>query len=213
MDKRQIEKQIREGRGTFAGLHSLAKITGSEMADDIIKQLNTGAEISLDLARQIIHSPLVKNHAYIAEMAAAVINAMYKLSGIGIKAIIPDYNIDRENDLVTEAVNQSIVREDIEVLAFKVEDDSIRQNAYASEETGLDTRVTRTYDGVGVHDGKDTCEWCLSRCGENMTLTEAYAKGSFERHPGCGCELLYTTRRGTERQTDWTTNTWTRIRR
>ena len=213
MDKRQIEKQIREGRGTFAGLHSLAKIVGAEMADGIMKQLNIDEGVSAEEARQVIHPPLAKNHAYISEMAAAVIGAMYKRSGIGIKAISPKYNIDRENDLVEQAENAFLTREAIEVLSLKVEDDSIRENAYASENLGLETLVTRTYDGVGVHDGKDVCQWCIDRCGENMPLNEAYAKGAFERHPGCGCELLYITRRGTERQTDWTTNTWTRIRR
>lgn len=212
MDKAVIEKQIREGRGTFAGLHNLAKISGAEMADNIIKQLNN-TEISEEEARQILHTPLVKNHSYISEMAAAVIGAMYRRAKVGIKALTPEYSIDRENALVIEAANATITREAIEVLSLKVEDDSIRENAYASENLGLETLVTRRYDDVGVHDGKDVCQWCLARCGENMPLREAYAKGAFERHPGCGCELLYTTRRGTERQTDWTTNTWTRIRR
>ena len=211
MDKKQIEKQIRDGKGSFKELHDLAVISGKETADEIMKQL--GEELSVEEARQIIHPPLIRNHAYIAEMAAAVIGSMYLRSGLGIKALIPAYNIGRESDLVRLAVTAMLTREAIEVLSLKVEDDSIRENAYASEDLGLETRVTRTYDDVGVHNGKDVCQWCLDRCGEDMTLSEAYAKGAFERHPGCGCELLYTTQKGTQRQTDWRTNTWTMIRR
>lgn len=103
------------------------------------------------------------------------------------------------------------LRNHIEILSLKAKDDSIKQNASASENAGLHTRVTRIYDNVGVHNRKDDCEWCLSRCGVDMTLQEAYEKGSFERHPGCGCEILYKTSKGTKRQTNWTNNTWTDV--
>ena len=213
MDKKQIEKLIRDGKGTFKELHDLAKISGTETADEIMKQLDIDDEISIEEARQVIHQPLVRNHAYITKMAADVIGAMYLRSGLGIKALIPAYNIGRESDLVRLAVTATLTREAIEVLSLKVEDDSIRENAYASENLGLEPLVTRIYDDVGVHNGKDVCQWCLDRCGEDMPLSEAYAKGAFERHPGCGCELYYTTQKGTQRQTDWRTNTWTMIRR
>ena len=103
------------------------------------------------------------------------------------------------------------LRNHIEVLSLKAKDDSIKQNASASENAGLVTRVTRTYDNVGVHNRKDDCEWCLSRCGVDMTLQEAYEKGAFERHPGCGCEILYKTSTGTKRQTNWRNNTWSDV--
>lgn len=216
MDIAKLEKQIREGKGTFSILHKLSEASGLDLADSIIKKLNNdypGGEISAEDARAILHPSLIRNHLFISEMTAAVINTMYQKAKIGIKAISPEYNIARENDLVTEVVDGTYTREGFAVFPMKVKDSSIRENAFASQNVGLETRVTRTYDGVGIHDGKDTCEWCLSRCGDNMTLSEAYAKGAFERHPGCGCELLYTTYKGTQRQTDWTTNTWTRIRR
>lgn len=86
-------------------------------------------------------------------------------------------------------------------------DKTTRQNASNASNVGLGVRVTRIYDGIGLSKGRE-CQWCLDRCGENMTLQEAYKKRSFERHPGCGCELLYTTAKGTQRQTDWRSNTW-----
>ena len=78
---------------------------------------------------------------------------------------------------------------------LKSSDDSMRENAGAAEKAGLEVRVTRTYDGVGLSGGRE-CQWCLDRCGENMTLQEAYAKGAFQRHPGCGCEIEYTSAKG-----------------
>lgn len=74
-------------------------------------------------------------------------------------------------------------------------DQSQKENAEFMEKSGLEVRVTRVYDGVGLSGGRE-CKWCLSRCGENMTLSEAYAKGAFQRHTGCGCEILYTSSKG-----------------
>lgn len=72
-------------------------------------------------------------------------------------------------------------------------DESSRSNAENASEAGLEVRVTRTYDGVGLHDGKERCEWCLERCDNNMTLQEAYEKGAFQRHEGCECDIEITT--------------------
>ena len=77
----------------------------------------------------------------------------------------------------------------------KVLDDSLRENASNASGAGLEVRVTRTYDGIGLSSGRE-CKWCLDRCGENMTLNEAYNKGAFQRHPGCGCVIEYTSNKG-----------------
>lgn len=84
----------------------------------------------------------------------------------------------------------------LETAPLKVQDDSLKENASNASGAGLEVRVTRTYDGVGVHNGKDSCQWCLDRCGENMTLEEAYEKGAFQRHPGCGCIIEYISNKG-----------------
>ena len=86
--------------------------------------------------------------------------------------------------------------------ALRTSDQSMKENASAAEEAGLAVRVTRMYDGVGLSGGRE-CQWCLDRCGENMTLQEAYDKRAFERHPGCGCEISYTNIKGETRIQSW----------
>ena len=75
-------------------------------------------------------------------------------------------------------------------------DESLKSNAENASNAGLEVRVTRIYDGVGLHNGKEKCQWCIDRCGENMTLQEAYEKGAFQRHEGCGCIVEYTSNKG-----------------
>ena len=89
-----------------------------------------------------------------------------------------------------------LIVNEIVTAALQSSDKSMKENASAAENTGLEVRVTRTYDGIGVHNRKDTCQWCLDRCGTNMTLEQAYAKGAFQRHPGCGCIIEYTSAKG-----------------
>jgi hypothetical protein len=84
----------------------------------------------------------------------------------------------------------------LETVLLKIQDDSLKENALNAGGAGLEIRVTRTYDGIGVHNRKDRCQWCLQRCGKNMTLQEAYQKGSFQRHEGCGCIIEYVSWKG-----------------
>lgn len=87
------------------------------------------------------------------------------------------------------------INKEIETGALRPSDESIKENASAAERAGLEVRVTRIYDGVGLSGGRE-CQWCISRCGKDMTLDEAYEKGAFQRHPGCGCEIEYTSAKG-----------------
>lgn len=87
-------------------------------------------------------------------------------------------------------------KKEIETNSNKSLDDTMRQNAENAENAGLEVRVTRIYDGVGVHDGKDACQWCLDRECTNVSLEEAYDIGAFQRHPGCECIIEYTNARG-----------------
>ncbi len=84
---------------------------------------------------------------------------------------------------------------EIEVNARRTDDFTMKQNATAADSAGLAVRVTRTYDGVGLSGGRE-CEWCKERECDNVTLDEAYRIGAFQRHPGCGCEIEYTSARG-----------------
>lgn len=90
----------------------------------------------------------------------------------------------------------------------KVSDDYLKENAEFHEKSGLSIKVKREYDGVGLHNGKDDCQFCRQRCGEWDNYRDAYDAEAFVRHPGCGCEIEYVTAKGEKvRQTrlggDW----------
>lgn len=94
-----------------------------------------------------------------------------------------------------------------ETFSRKVLDDNGKKNIGDAAAAGLETKVIRSYDDVGLHGGKDDCEWCKKREGD-WSYKEAIQKGVFERHPGCECTIDYVTAKGTKRQTNWRFNTW-----
>ena len=78
---------------------------------------------------------------------------------------------------------------------MQMQADSLQYNAENASRAGLEARVTRTYDGVGLSNDRQ-CEWCLDRCGNDVPYSDALAMGMFQRHPGCGCEISYTSKKG-----------------
>ncbi len=114
---------------------------------------------------------------------------------------------------VQEGLNA--LKYDIVLQSQRYADDSERRSAEFASNSGVEVLVSREYDDVGVHTtdkgGGEDCQWCKARCGTNVPLKEAYARGMFERHPGCGCIITYKTNKGKFRQGkgDWEHNQWT----
>lgn len=81
---------------------------------------------------------------------------------------------------------------------LKYVDDIIKENMRFHTESGLSPMVSRIYDGVGLQNRKVPCQWCIQRAGKNVPYLEAKARGMFERHEGCGCEIEYVSSDGTK---------------
>ena len=55
---------------------------------------------SIEDIRGVVAPVLRANHAYVSELAAASINRMYRSNQIGLKAINPEYDQSREDEIV-----------------------------------------------------------------------------------------------------------------
>lgn len=92
--------------------------------------------------------------------------------------------------------------------SMKEADDAEKVNAETAENAGVITTVVRTYDDVGLHGGKDVCQWCKSREG-TWDYQDAVRNGVFERHPGCECQIEVIYSKGARRvQTSGRNNAW-----
>lgn len=110
MDIAKLEKKIRAGHGTFQDLHRVCVESGRRLSKDVSKQLEEefpNGDASEEDVRRIIHPVLQANHKRISELSAQVINAMYKRHGVGIRSVIPKYNVLVEDDIIRELTEGS----------------------------------------------------------------------------------------------------------
>ena len=219
-----IYKKAADGIATYKDAKKFASITGKSLADVLVDALTEVGGITEEDALSLIPGLLKANHDRVLPVVNAAQRKVCEEAGVGLQPAEIYFDSQRANGLATHI--RELVSNDkfevkdfagnIEILAdnfsLSTVDNAVKYNARAHYNAGLDATVTRVYDDVGVHNRKDPCEWCLSREG-TWSYADAVANGVFERHPGCGCTITYTTKKGTDVQTDWTTNTWTRIRR
>ena len=168
----------------------------AEILTDLIGKEVDVATISPEELAQIITGTLRTNHAEVTKICSRVQRAMNAAVGIGMNAVEPEFDAERARGLATalsdaEEATPEYVGNLLINFSRAIVDTSIRENAKAHKDAGLKTHIIRHYDGVGIHDGKEPCEWCLARQGEWDDYKAALSAGAFERHPGCGCYIEY----------------------
>lgn len=128
-------------------------------------------------------------------VAKAVQQKINRRAGIGLNAVEAEYQTDAvkamAQDIAEKKLDAAYVKGKIVNSVKLAVDDTAKANAEAQQNAGLYVRITRRYDHVGLHDGKDVCQWCLDRVGEWDNYQDALEAGAFERHPGCECYIEY----------------------
>ena len=97
-----LELMVR-AKGDMKTLNRLALEAGHVAAEVLRVNLEEAAidqDSTIDEIRSVVSPVLRANHKYISELAAVSINKMYKSNKIGLKAISPEYNQAREDEIV-----------------------------------------------------------------------------------------------------------------
>lgn len=217
-----FQSRIENGTATARTAQNFAERSGDIMQECIIDAIEANPELldeagalTDEVANAILKGPLQKTFDDSARYTANVQEMINRRSGMGIKGVAAEYDRAIEGKAIQNAVGKefSTVKENLkkEIIASALQGqgDTLRDCSEVLENLGVDVIVSRTYDGVGVHNGRDDCQWCLQRCGTYYGYGEAEEAGAFERHPGCGCtiEILHNTL-GYQKQTNWQNNTW-----
>lgn len=211
----RIEARIKAGKATQADMSAYASKVGIHTGGAFKEVLTPGnlpdGKLYWNIAERTIAPRLEEDHALVLDRAKKTQEALNKKAGIGIKP--PDTKLDPErvrgimNMATAEGADLSAVFGDpVTTVARQMYDDFQYQNADNCDKLGVNQVVVREYDGVGLHDGKDTCEWCESRAG-TWTMDDAKRNGVFERHPGCGCTTTVEYKNG-YRSDAWSKAMW-----
>ena len=206
-----------EGKATYADALKYAGISGADLAAVIAGRLPaeylTG--VPPDGIEAILRPVLTDECSTVLNNAARVQQGINSAAGLGLKPVTVGVDTDRITGLIEHFKTSGFGEEAanlISNLSQSAVDTTAERNAEFQDSSGLVVTVSRYYDDVGLDHGKTRCEWCLERCGENVPYKEAYDRGMFQRHPGCGCTIEYHTEKGTQRQADWRHNAWSEVR-
>lgn len=212
---KRVENRIRDGTATQRDILLYSQLLGKHASEAckavLVPENLPDGKLYYNIGERTVKKLTQENEAEILSAASKQNAAMNAEAGVGLKAKKPKR--DRIESLISAMCNDDVDEEDvarmlgeplITVHASAV-DDFIRVNAEIADQAGLEPVIVREYDGVGVHDGKDACEWCLARAGR-WSYGEAYDHGVFERHSGCGCITTYVY--GDTSQDVWSKATW-----
>lgn len=209
---------VKKAGKTYKDASKYASISGRHLGDALIDELVTlfpdGIVTEADLMA-LVPGALRNNYPEIARLVRLAQAAANEEAGIGLNPLVAAFDLERAQGLAKELADRSegltgftdkLVSQ-VENFSRGTVDESQRLNMEAHNGAGLETKVIRIYDGVGLHDGKQPCAWCLERAGE-WSYSEAIEHGVFERHPGCECDISIVSSRGTRYQSDWRRNQW-----
>ncbi|MDD6230408.1 MAG: hypothetical protein PUA95_06720 [Lactimicrobium massiliense] len=200
---RKLKRQI--SSGDLAALQEYG-IRAGQLSVDALQKGTADGIADQNSIIQILDGVFRENYQAVANASQTALKAANQAAGLGLNGSESDFVstaaqiADRLSgyDDISEGLNS--LTNDIVLQSQRYADDSERRSAEFASDSGLEVLVTREYDDVGVHTtdkgGGEVCQWCLDRCGTDVPYDEAYERGMFERHPGCGCIITYRSKRG-----------------
>lgn len=215
----KLVNKIGKGKGTQKDMAMLADRFGIQaskaMKRNLILDELPNSTMYWNIAEKTIKPMLESAYKSINRYAGLQAQFADKKARINIKILQGGDPSDRIRAVMEMACNcvtqpelDNALTDPVIAAHRKFYDDFQKENAALRSAMGFREVVIREYDGVGLHDGKSQCEWCIERSG-TWDYDEARDNGVFERHPGCGCMITHHTERGVNVQTDWTQNQWT----
>lgn len=184
-------------------VQKIAKQTGLTTSQVLLQNLADaypdGVIPEVDL-KALIVSTLKHNYEHVSPIAAEAQATLNKELGVGLKPVVPEFDVSTASRVAADAAKYETILDDgnlkkqIVNSSMEILDRSMEANAKVHENAGFEVRVVRVYDGIGLHNRKSVCEWCMERAGA-WTYDEARANGVFARHEGCECEIYYETNR------------------
>lgn len=214
---RPLQKKMLKGTATYldADHYALetAKALGKALADNLVDDTLSAAEYRAIIS-EVLPAGLEATYNTVSTFSEAVQRGLNERAKIGLKVVVPSMDSESVVALTTNAARAVKYSEAAAELnpgtmnfAQNVATKMMKDNAGFQQNVGYNIIVERKYDDVGVHNRKDPCQWCLDKEGV-WEYDDALSNGVFERHPGCGCTIIYRSEKGPQIQTDWRSNTW-----
>ncbi len=217
---RPLQKKMLKGTATYSDADRYAIETAKALGKALADNLRYGAlnpdEYKVVIS-QVLPSGLESTYNQVSEYAEVVQRGVNDYNDIRLGVVKPKKDTTKIAAITKKAAQAddytevaAAVNQDTMNFAQNVATKTMKDNATFQNNVGYTVTVERIYDDVGVHNRKEPCQWCLDREGI-WEYSDALNNGVFERHPGCGCVIIYHAEKGPQIQTNWQSNQWENI--
>ena len=191
----RLQELLTTGKATYHEADKYAVEVGQALAkafrDNVTADALPDGRMYYNIASRVLPPPLRMSYEEIANYAEAMQRGMNERARIGIKAIRPKYNTDREKGLIEYASGAEYenikknLEEDLINFGQAVVIDSLKANAEFQWQSGLSPVIKRTAEG-------GCCDWCSKLAG-TYPYEQVRDTGNdvFRRHRFCRCNVTY----------------------
>lgn len=219
MDKdrtvQRVLKRVRDGTATQTdvaayadrvGIHSSGALRKFVKADNLPE-----GKLYWNIADRTIRPQLEAQHALIIDAAQKTQKTINAAAGYNIAPASPSINGRKVYNILNAAVFDgadldAVLHEPVITMARAAYDTFQYKNAENMASLGVNQIIIREYDGVGLHNGRTPCQFCIDRAG-TWSYWDGIDAGVFQRHDGCGCTVTVVYESGV-RQDPWTKAEW-----
>ena len=189
--------KIHSGSGTYEDASKASKLIGSELSK-IYKEKMRGAygvNMSADTTEvdSILRQTLQHDYDTITDLTKTTQESLNKAAGINMNAVVPKYNTDRTEGIISRVDEFS--KRDLDAAmnelssnmvnySMSIVDASVKENADYQFRAGMVPKIKRTMQG------SKPCKWCQALAG-----TYDYPdvpENIYRRHNNCFCVVTYT---------------------
>lgn len=194
---RSLLAKIHSGKGTYEDASEASRLLGSELSEIYTAKMKDayGVNMPADTAEidSVLRQTLKHDYDTITELSKTTQKGLNKAAGINMNAVVPNYNENRAEGIITRVDEFSRrdpdaalheLRNNIVNYSMSVVDDSVKANAEYQFKSGLVPKITRKMQGF------HPCKWCQALAG-----TYEYPDvpdDVYRRHQNCYCTVTYT---------------------
>ena len=189
--------RIQSGSGSYEDASEASRRLGSELSKIYTQKMRDAYDINISANSgqidDILRQTLKHDYDTITELSKATQESLNKTAGINMKAVVPEYNVNRTEGIISRVDefsqrNLDAAMNELETnmvnYSMSVVDDSVKANADYQFKAGMVPKVKRIMHGF------KPCKWCQALAG-----TYEYPDvpdDVYRRHQNCYCTVTYT---------------------
>ena len=189
--------RIQSGSGSYEDASEASRRIGSELSRIYTQKMRDAYNVNIsagtDEIDEILRQTLKHDYETITDLSKATQENLNKTAGINMKAVAPEYNVNRTEGIISRVDefsqrNLDAAMNELETnmvnYSMSVVDDSVKANAEYQFKAGMVPKIKRIMHGF------KPCKWCQALAG-----TYEYPdvpNDVYRRHQNCYCTVTYT---------------------